>query len=45
MPIRRTLAVAASGADQVPLAAFLHTPVINSPVRGEAAGRSSSSQQ
>ena len=41
MPIRRILAVAASGADLVPLAAFLHTPVINSPARDHAAGSSS----
>ena len=45
MPTRRTLAVAASGADLVPLAAFLHTPVINSLVRCEAAARSFTTQQ
>ena len=45
MPIRRMIAVAASGAALVPLAAFLHTSVINSPVRDHAAGSSFTSQQ
>ena len=45
MPIRRTLAVAASGAHQVPLAAFLNTRGITALARGLAASRSLSSQR